>query len=199
MRRWFCCFDTRGPSCRKKIYLTIHHAARIIAGDAQQSRELTLVIEQIKEFFGNVCDTYSVLGKLSEDRIYYKSADQRGYITSSCQTDSRKPGNSAINQPKINKSLSAAFKSGLNSSTKQLWKLIEIYQPQIISNGCFLLELLRIREWTVQEKLQLKPSIRQPIIILIPLKQLFSVNKSFITVSTSPGATIPITIGTICT
>ncbi|KAA6359445.1 MAG: hypothetical protein EZS28_045028 [Streblomastix strix] len=54
------------PVAVQRFFLTIHHAARIIAGDAQQRRELTLVNEQIKEDHAKSGDTYSVLAKLSK-------------------------------------------------------------------------------------------------------------------------------------
>ncbi|KAA6359678.1 MAG: hypothetical protein EZS28_044796, partial [Streblomastix strix] len=57
------------PVAVQRFFLTIHHAARIIAGDAQQRRELALVNEQFKEALGKGGDAYSVLGKLSKDRI----------------------------------------------------------------------------------------------------------------------------------
>ncbi|KAA6359283.1 MAG: hypothetical protein EZS28_045190 [Streblomastix strix] len=53
----------------QRFFLTIHHAARIIAGDVQQRRELALVNEQFKEALGKGGGADSVLGKLSKDRI----------------------------------------------------------------------------------------------------------------------------------
>ncbi|KAA6403731.1 MAG: hypothetical protein EZS28_000750 [Streblomastix strix] len=57
------------PIAVQRFFLTIHHAARIIACDAQQRRELALVNEQFKEALGKGGDAYSVLGKLSKERI----------------------------------------------------------------------------------------------------------------------------------
>ncbi|KAA6313485.1 MAG: hypothetical protein EZS28_055745, partial [Streblomastix strix] len=42
------------PVAVQRFFLTMHHAARIIAGDAQQRRELALVNGQFKEALGKV-------------------------------------------------------------------------------------------------------------------------------------------------
>ncbi|KAA6382380.1 MAG: hypothetical protein EZS28_022095 [Streblomastix strix] len=51
------------------FFFTIHHAARILAGEAQQKRELPLVNDQIKESIGKDYNAFSDLEKLSKDRI----------------------------------------------------------------------------------------------------------------------------------
>ncbi|KAA6393461.1 MAG: hypothetical protein EZS28_011007 [Streblomastix strix] len=53
----------------QRIFLTNHHAARILAGDTQKIRELVLVKNLFKVAFYKNGDSYRVLGKLSKDWV----------------------------------------------------------------------------------------------------------------------------------
>ncbi|KAA6392729.1 MAG: hypothetical protein EZS28_011747 [Streblomastix strix] len=69
------------------FFFTIHHASRILAGEAQQKHELPLVNEQIKESIGKDYNAFSDLEKLSKDRIKLRLELQ----TSIEQMDSGQP------------------------------------------------------------------------------------------------------------
>ncbi|KAA6380574.1 MAG: hypothetical protein EZS28_023900 [Streblomastix strix] len=85
------------PIAVQRFFLTIHHAAGIIAGDAQQRRELAIVNEQLKEALGKSGDAYCVLGKLSKDRIKEQVQINKVIQTPAIQT----PVNQ-LTQPQIN-------------------------------------------------------------------------------------------------
>ncbi|KAA6326535.1 MAG: hypothetical protein EZS28_053939, partial [Streblomastix strix] len=186
------------PVAVQRFFLTIHHAARIIAGDAQQRRELALVNEQYKEAHGKGGDAYSVLGKLSKDRI--KGQVQINKVIQPLATQTLV---NQLTQPQINHEQA---KIQVQPSIPVLFQVPNSYgsqsryvNPKQLARAAFFLVILRIRERTFQEKPLWNPPIRQLIAISIPLEQLLSIIIPFITASTSPDATIPITISIICT
>ncbi|KAA6376374.1 MAG: hypothetical protein EZS28_028096 [Streblomastix strix] len=107
------------PAAEQRFFLSIHNSARILDGDAQQKHEKVFLNEQFKEALGQYGDVSQRSWKAIKRQDHEISADQQGFIVTSCYTNSSRLVKSTQNQPRTNTDLSSAFKTSPISSTKQ--------------------------------------------------------------------------------